>query len=1050
MVPASTRPSRGPVPAVLTVLLLLLGLLAGTATVASAAPPAGSGGPVAYSGELTIAQLGLVQESGVDRHEVVTSPGASPGTVHVEVVLGERAANALIAQGVPLEARASVARRTTTTGVFRPWSGPGGLREEFVGLARANPNLVKQVVIGRSVQGQEILAFKVTANARSVADGSRPSVLYMSAQHAREWITPEMTRRLMRQAITSYGNNAQIRSLLGSTELWFVPVANPDGYDYTFSTDRLWRKNLHDNDGDGVITGNDGVDPNRNFPTHWGYDNEGSSPSPDSDTYRGASPASEPETQALDGLMRRVRFEFLVNYHSAAELLLYGQGWQVATPTPDDAIYETLAGDDTRSAIPGYDPDISAELYTTNGDTDDHAHEVYGTLAFTPEMSTCETASAADPGDAFEPDACESVFNFPDSERLIQAEFEKNVPFALSVALSAKDPSRPVSSIPGRTVPDFVLDPFTVSYGTPQTVAVDARRDLRNLELRYKIAGGREQSATVAEWAGGERYGDEGDLYYAEFRGQVRGARVGQAVEVWFTALKANGSRVNSPRFTYTFAREGGQVLVLANEDYEGYNPGGPSGTSPRYAQQYVDTLRSAGYSSAVWDVSRQGVPHDLGVLGHFSSVVWYLGNNRLTQDAEDVVTDTFAFGPLTDAAVAERQQYLTMAVRDYLNGGGTLAFTGETAAYYGQLGTAIGGIYYGLDDHPDQDCVVTDDFYSDCLLLADDFTQYYLGADTRSPRSSPTSFAGTGAPFTGTTTPLAGTPTNPMDEVGTFLPTSAVLPPAQFPLFASSVSGLYRGGAPGNLEVFEGSWFAAANHADNSYMRLARTVDLRTLPAGQAAALEFALSYDVETGYDNVIVEAHRVGQNDWTTLPEAGGLSATTPPAECEAGFLLEEHPFLEHYLSGGNPCTPTGDTGTWNAITGTSDGWQQVRYDLSAYRGSQVEVMISYVSDPFTGGAGVFVDQTRLRINGTVSGQEGFETGLGPWSVPGAPAGSPGNDGDFARAQSQVGAAITTEDTVLLGFGVEQVQGQSNRVALMRAIMRNLIGAPPSGGS
>ena len=399
--------------------------------------------------------------SGVDRHEVLTTPGGAAGSVRVEVVLGERAANTLIAQGVPLQARTAAAAEASvaTAGVFRPWSGPGGLREEFVALARAHPDLVKQEVIGRSVMGKEILAFKVTQKARQVPDGSRPAVLYNSAQHAREWITPEMTRRLMHHVIAGYSGDPEIRTLLESTELWFVPVANPDGYDYTFSTERLWRKNLQDNDGDGQITGVDGVDPNRNFPTRWGYDNEGSSPSPDSETYRGPAPASEPETRALDGLLDRVGFEFLINYHSAAELLLYGTGWQVATPTPDDVLYEVMAGDDANPAVAGYDPDISAELYTTNGETTEHAQEAYGTLAFTPEMSTCQTASAVDADDEFLPEDCESVFHFPDSEPLIQAEFEKNIPFALAVARSAQDPSRP-ESVVDRTAPDFVHRPL--------------------------------------------------------------------------------------------------------------------------------------------------------------------------------------------------------------------------------------------------------------------------------------------------------------------------------------------------------------------------------------------------------------------------------------------------------------------------------------------------------------------------------------------------------------------------------------------------------------
>ena len=81
--------------------------------------------------------------------------------------------------------------------------------------------------------------------------------------------------------------NKEVRRVLRRTELWFVLVANPDGYEYTFDVDRLWRKNLRINDDDGQITINDGVDLNRNFPNHWKYDEEGSSSIMSSETYRG-------------------------------------------------------------------------------------------------------------------------------------------------------------------------------------------------------------------------------------------------------------------------------------------------------------------------------------------------------------------------------------------------------------------------------------------------------------------------------------------------------------------------------------------------------------------------------------------------------------------------------------------------------------------------------------------------------------------------------------------------------------------------------------------
>ena len=98
-----------------------------------------------------------------------------------------------------------------------------------------------------------------------------------------------MVRRLLHHYVDNYGSERELTRIVDTTDLWFIPVVNVDGYDYTFTEgNRLWRKNLRDNDGDGQITGQDGVDLNRNFPYKWGYDNEGSSAQPTNETYRGA------------------------------------------------------------------------------------------------------------------------------------------------------------------------------------------------------------------------------------------------------------------------------------------------------------------------------------------------------------------------------------------------------------------------------------------------------------------------------------------------------------------------------------------------------------------------------------------------------------------------------------------------------------------------------------------------------------------------------------------------------------------------------------------
>jgi hypothetical protein len=1013
-----------------------------------------------YSGQVTAAQIAKIVALGVDRHELgISAKGVkkgAKGTVNVSAILSGRQVEKLRAQGVNLTAKTvnglTVAQDATTqaTNVFKHYAGPGGLQEEFTQTAAAKPAITKLISIGKTINNQDIIAMKVSSGARTLPDGSKPSVLYIGAQHAREWITPEMVRRLMHYFVDNYATDATVRNLVNQNELWFVPVSNPDGYDFTFQDgQRLWRKNLRDVDGNGTITAGDGVDLNRNFPYKWGYDNEGSSDDPTSETYRGTGPASEPETKAMDAFAKKMKFKFLVNYHSAAELLLYGVGWQVATPTPDDVLYEAMAGDDAHPAVPGYDPDISAELYTTNGDTDAHVTNLYNTLAFTPEMGTCADAADSNPDDAYNAEDCGSDFEFPDDEALIEAEFEKNIPFALSVAKSAKDPSNPVSSV-GRTAEDFRVDTFDVSNGNPQTVAVTAKRSLSFEKMHYRINGGTPKVATVTEWKGGERYGAENEVYYHELRGQVTGTKAGDHVEVWFTAIKSGFASVaESQHFTYLVqSNTGAKVLVIADEDYTGVNPDYPPGTNaPKYAAQYRAALTAAGYTSDLWDVDKQGVSHDLGVLSHYKAVVWYYGDNRLTQDPEDELTDT-PFGPLPDISVAEKEQYLTMSVRDFLNEGGKLVRAGETAGYEGLPGIsdAVGGLYYGLNGDPSAECHVDTvaGFFSDCLILADDFRQYYEGAFSRFDTVDPQAVTGIAAPINGFHGVIGGpvaTGDNPLDEAGVFVPTSDVLPVSQFPQFASKGAAEYSLGAASPYAPIEGTHYAAALHADNSYMRLSKTV---TVPAAATAKLQFKLSANVEPGYDHVIVEAHRVGQNDWTTLPEVGGATSTDPPAECVAGgFLLTLHPFLTHYL-GGPTCTAAGTTGTWNAITGSTGGWQQLEYDLSAYAGSQVEVSISYVTDPSTGVVGAFVDDTKITING-VTAADGFEGATSTWTIGGPPAGSPPNEGNWQIGTADllnVNAGTSTKDTLLLGFGLEQLSTNTERTALIKKAVDGLI--------
>ena len=394
-------------------------------TTASAAPSAGRDpDPLdAYTAVVQAAELPTIAQQGID----VSGQRPVANGIELDMVLDQAQADRLRGRGVDLKLTRVKGGKTVREfaaeqaangfTVWRSYDEPGGIRDQLYAAARDNPQLVKLEVLGHTGQGREIIAVKLTQGARGTPDGTRPAVLYSSTQHAREWISTEVNRRLMNHYIDRWrANDREVRKLLQTTELWFVLVANPDGYQYTFDHERLWRKNLRDNNGDGQTQVGDGVDPNRNFPNHWGYDEEGSSSIQSSDTYRGPAPMSEPETQAMVGLLDRIGFAFQVNWHSNGQWLLYAEGWQTSTPTADDPIYYAMSGNLDDPAIDEFHPGLSSDvLYVTNGETTDYAHAVTGALAWTPELSA----------------GCDGCgFVFPDDEALVQAEFERNLPFA--------------------------------------------------------------------------------------------------------------------------------------------------------------------------------------------------------------------------------------------------------------------------------------------------------------------------------------------------------------------------------------------------------------------------------------------------------------------------------------------------------------------------------------------------------------------------------------------------------------------------------------------
>jgi Zinc carboxypeptidase/Immune inhibitor A peptidase M6 len=1007
----------------------------GTVELAAAGDVASRGALKMYSATVDGATLQELVNGGYD----VTPVDDSVQGIKVALVLSSGERKALEAKDISLEFQSAgreepAAREATTADtsqfgwtVWRSYDEPGGIQDqlEAIGSNPAYSSFVKLYDIGNTIQGRDILAIRMTQGAQSLSLGARPAVLYQGTTHAREWISTEVAMRLLEWFLAErVGGNAEVTNLLQTRELWFVPVLNPDGYEYTFTTERLWRKNLRDNNGDGQITNGDGVDLNRNYPEHWNYDDEGSNSQFSSETYRGTAPASEPEAQADINLVRNMGdFRLAVSYHSFGNLLLYPQGWQTLTPSADDPIYLALTGIDTNPAVQGFDPGVGADLYTTNGEFTDWAHGEENVLAWTPELS----------------EGCAGCgFEFPDRESLVQKQFEINLGFALNVARSALDPDDPAShwglDTKGLYLDLSSIDPWktnwpqsdlrvTTSYagGSLQPVEVLAKRSLGAVTLNFRINGGRARTAAATPSPSGEVYGGNNayNTYYQFLRSQIR-VRQGDSVEYWFS-----GGGETTQHVTFQVVEDAdADVLIVAAEDRTGASttPAYASTTSPNFLSYYASAVTASGRTYDVYDVDARGrtAPDHLGVLGHYDAVIWYTGNDFVTREAG------IEAGNVSRLAI---DMMLTM--RQYLNEGGALTYTGQRA---GAVENGLAGTQY-YDPVANQQCVRNGKLILDrCLTWFDknDFLQYYLGAFIYNSLGDPgttTQVQGAAAPFTGTSWFLNGPDSaNNQNHHASFITTSSILPTSTYPQFTSDARATYVAAGPNPFEPFDGASYMYSQRGDVSYKRLMRSF---TVPAG-GGQMAFRISYDTEPDWDFVFVEIHDVAADRWSTAPDLNGHTSSSTGESCPEGWH-ELHPWLVQYQ--GSRCGGAG----WNAASGRSAGWEEWRIDLSPYAGKQIEISISYASDWAIQGLGAFVDSIQLPGQAT----ESFETGLGAWTTPGAPEGSAPNPNDWIRTGS-VGfheGAIVSETpvgvnftTLYFGFGFEAIRGAASRNTVM----------------
>ncbi|MFF0195494.1 M14 family metallopeptidase [Streptomyces anulatus] len=378
-----TRPAKTRRNAALAV-LLALGLAAPATTVATAGP---AGPDAAVVADERTLQYEITGRTTPAARTDIARAGVSIDEVHDHgVVITADAAQArkLRQRGHALEALpAPDAHAQGAEGVgvqdFPPadsrYHNYAEMNAEINARIAANPSIMSKRVIGKTYQGRDVIAVKVSDNVGT--DEAEPEVLFTAHQHAREHLTVEMSLYLLRELAAGYGSDSRITQAVDGRELWIVPDMNPDGgeYDIASGSYRSWRKNRQPNSGSSAV----GTDLNRNWAYKWGCCG-GSSSSPSSETYRGPAAESAPETKVVADFVRgrvvggKQQITAAIDFHTYSELVLWPFGYTYNDTAPgmttDDRNAFAAVGQ-KMAASNGYTAEQSSDLYITDGSIDD-------------------------------------------------------------------------------------------------------------------------------------------------------------------------------------------------------------------------------------------------------------------------------------------------------------------------------------------------------------------------------------------------------------------------------------------------------------------------------------------------------------------------------------------------------------------------------------------------------------------------------------------------------------------------------------------------------
>jgi len=262
---------------------------------------------------------------------------------------------------------------------------------ETAAVAAAHPDIVQRFSLGKSYQGRDMWAVKISDNVAT--DEAEPEVLFDGGHHADEHMAAEMTLRIMHWLVDGYGTDPRITQIVDTREIWIVFLVNPDGAEYDISRGRFhyWRKNRQPTPGSTSV----GTDLNRNYGYRWGGGGR-TSKDPAAITYRGPAAFSAPETRAMRAFVAsrvvdgRQQITAAITFHENGRLVMWPYGYTLAN-VPSDMTQNDHAAlvaiGKRMAALSRYKPEQASDLYISSGTSRDYLYGTYRTFAYTIEMS---------------------------------------------------------------------------------------------------------------------------------------------------------------------------------------------------------------------------------------------------------------------------------------------------------------------------------------------------------------------------------------------------------------------------------------------------------------------------------------------------------------------------------------------------------------------------------------------------------------------------------------------------------------------------------------